>query len=359
MANEFEVAAMRRAVELAGRGRGTASPNPMVGCVVLDASGAVAGEGWYECDRVLHAEIRALIQARGRARGGTLVVTLEPCRHSGRTPPCSEAIVAAGIRRAVIAARDPNPVAAGGAEDLRSAGVDVELGGFPEAERLNEAWFTSIRRRRPFVTWKYAASLDGRSAAKDGTSQWITGTEARADVHRLRAESDAVIVGSGTLLADDPHLTARCPGPRRQPLRVVVDGRARTPRDARLLDDAAPSLVAVAEDAEAADLEGVTSVVRLPRGPRGLDLAVLMTDLYARGVVSALLEGGPVLAASFLRAGMVDRVVAYLAPLLLGGEGRSALADADVSTLTAAHRLRLDDVTRIGADVRMTARPAS
>lgn len=356
MASETEVAAMRRAVELAGRGRGAASPNPVVGCVVLDATGATAGEGFYEHDRALHAEIRALIEAGDRARCGTVVVTLEPCRHRGRTAPCSAAIVAAGVRRVVVGARDPNPVAAGGADELRGAGVDVELGVLrAETERVNAAWFTAVRQRRPFVTWKYAASLDGRSAAADGSSRWITGEDARADVHRLRAESDAVIVGSGTLLADDPQLTARCPEARRQPLRVVADSGARTPGTARVLDGAAPSLVAVAEDAPAAGLEAATSVVRLPRGPDGLDLVALLTELYARGVVSALLEGGPTLAASFLRGGLVDRVVAYLAPLLLGGEGLPALAAAGVSTLGAGHRLRLEEVARIGADVRVTA----
>lgn len=359
MANETEVAAMRRAYDLAERGRGAASPNPCVGCVVLDGFGAVVGEGLYECDRVLHAEVRALIEAGDRARGGTVVVTLEPCRHRGRTGACTEAILAAGVRRVVVAVCDPNPVAAGGADELRGAGVDVEVGVLAEqGERVNQAWLTSSRHRRPFVTWKYGASLDGRSAAADGTSQWITGSEARADVHRLRAASDAVIVGSGTVLADDPRLTARHPDVSRQPLRVVVDSAARTPPAAHVVDGTAPSLVAVSEDACAAHLEAATSLIRLPRGAAGLEPSALLGELHNRGVVFALLEGGPTLAASFLRAGLVDRVVAYLAPLLLGGEGHPALADTGISTLAAAHGLRFEEVSRIGADVRVTAVPA-
>lgn len=361
MASESEIAAMRRAVDLAERGRWVASPNPTVGCVVLDASGIPVGEGYYDDDRVLHAEVRALIQAGDRALNGTAVVTLEPCKHVGRTGPCTAAIIDAGIRRVVVAVRDPHPRAGGGSEVLRAAGVDVEVGVLADAgERVNAPWLTFVRRDRPYVTWKYAATLDGRSAAADGSSQWITSAEARADVHRLRAESDAVVVGSETVLADDPRLTARAPGVQRQPLRVVVDTAARLPARARVLDGAAPTLLAIAEDAPDTPLEAQCGVIRLPRATGGLDVAALLAELHARDVVSALLEGGPRLAASFLRDGLVDRVVAYLAPMLLGEEGRAAVGEVGIATLTGAVRLKLADVARIGPDVRVTAeRPAA
>lgn len=357
---------MRRALALAARARGDTSPNPVVGCVVLDADGNTAGEGHHAFAGGPHAEIVALRAAGGRARGGTLVVTLEPCDHQGRTGPCTRAAIEAGVRRVVYAVDDPDPVAGGGARRLAAAGVEV-AGGLlrAEAERGNAEWLTYARLRRPHVTWKFAATLDGRSAAADGTSQWITGPEARRDVHRLRAACDAIVAGSGTVLADDPRLTVRgvesgALGEHgrlrtpRTPLRVVADTRARTPRTARVLDDAAPTLVAVAEDAAAGALEARTAVVRLPRGYGGLDLAALLAELADRQIVSVLLEGGPTLAGSFLAAGLVDRVVAYLAPALFGA-GPAALAAAGVGTLAEAHRLQIDDVTRIGPDLRVTA----
>ncbi|MDP9416512.1 MAG: bifunctional diaminohydroxyphosphoribosylaminopyrimidine deaminase/5-amino-6-(5-phosphoribosylamino)uracil reductase RibD, partial [Actinomycetota bacterium] len=205
MAIGAEIAAMQRAIELAARGGSATRPNPNVGCVVLDADGTVAGEGWYERLGGQHAEVNALAQARDRARGGTAVVSLEPCAHTGRTGPCTQALLDAGVARVVYAVDDPNPVAAGGAQVLRDAGIDVEGGLLRNAaERGNQVWLTAIRDRRPYVVWKYAASLDGRVAAADGTSRWISGPTARAQVHDLRAECDAVVVGVGTVLADDP-----------------------------------------------------------------------------------------------------------------------------------------------------------
>lgn len=363
-----EARAMRRALALAARARGETSPNPVVGCVVLDAGGDVAGEGYHAYAGGPHAEIVALRAAGDRARGGTLVVTLEPCDHQGRTGPCTRATAEAGVRRVVYAVDDPDPVAGGGARSLAAAGIDVERGLLrAKAEHGNAEWLTYARLHRPHVTWKFAATLDGRSAAADGTSQWITGPEARRDVHRLRAACDAIVAGSGTVLADDPRLTVRdigrAPGapyghdrPRapRVPLRVVVDTRARTPLTARVLDASAPTLAAVAEDADAGALESRVAVVRLPRGDGGLDPAALLAVLADRQIVSVLLEGGPTLAGSFLAAGLVDRVVAYLAPALFGA-GPSALAAAGVGTLADAHRLEIDDVTRIGPDLRVTA----
>ncbi|MEU9832888.1 bifunctional diaminohydroxyphosphoribosylaminopyrimidine deaminase/5-amino-6-(5-phosphoribosylamino)uracil reductase RibD [Streptosporangium sp. NPDC048047] len=358
-----DLAHMRRAIELAARGRGTTSPNPVVGCVVLDASGRVAGEGFHARAGGPHAEVVALRAAGERARGGTAYVTLEPCDHTGRTGPCSAALLAAGVARVVVAVRDPNPEAAGGAERLRRHGVTVETGVLAaEAGRGNAEWLTSVRLGRPHVTWKYAATLDGRSAAADGTSQWITSPEARADVHRLRAEADAVVAGIGTVLADDPLLTARPASgpPARQPLRVVVDSAARVPAGARVLDGRTPALVAVAADADPAAVEALTGradVVRLTRRePYGLDLAELLAELRRRQVVGVLLEGGPTLAGSFLREGLVDRVVGYLAPALLGA-GAAALGPAGVATIAGTHRLEFEDVTPTGPDLRLTARP--
>jgi diaminohydroxyphosphoribosylaminopyrimidine deaminase/5-amino-6-(5-phosphoribosylamino)uracil reductase len=344
-----ERAAMARAVELAGRQRGRTSPNPVVGCVVLDASGAVVGEGAHERYGGPHAEVNALAAAGTAARGGTAVVTLEPCAHSGKTGPCTEALLAAGVARVVYAVADPFAPAAGGAARLAAAGVDVSGGLLAdEAERVNEVWLHTVRTGRPFVTWKYAATLDGRTAAADGSSRWITGEAARADVHRLRAESDAVVVGVGTVLADDPQLTVRGTDGMptgRQPLRVVMDTEGRTPAGARVRDNAAPTWVATAAE-----------VPRAPGG--GLEPAAVLDALRIRGVLSVLLEAGPRLAGAFADAGLVDRVVAYLAPALLGGPPRfPVLAGSGAATIGDARRLRLDDVTVLGGDVRVTARP--
>ncbi|WP_078871535.1 bifunctional diaminohydroxyphosphoribosylaminopyrimidine deaminase/5-amino-6-(5-phosphoribosylamino)uracil reductase RibD [Streptomyces caatingaensis] len=359
MATATEADAMRRAVALAARALGSTSPNPVVGCVLLDAAGRVAGEGWHRRAGAAHAEVEALRAAAAAGhdvRGGTAVVTLEPCNHTGRTGPCAQALIAAGIARVVYAVADPDPVATGGAATLAAAGVETEGGLLAdEAAAGNAAWLTSVLRGRPFVQWKYAATLDGRSAAADGTSRWITSAESRADVHRLRAEADAVVVGSGTLRADDPHLAVRGRAGVTQPLRVVMDTRATVRPTARVLDDAAPTLIAVGEDADTGHLPG-TDVVRLPAGPAGLDVAALLAELHRRGVRSVLLEGGPRLAGAFLAAGAVDRVVGYLAPALLGS-GPAALGDAGVGTIAQALRLDVTDVARLGPDLRVTAVP--
>jgi diaminohydroxyphosphoribosylaminopyrimidine deaminase / 5-amino-6-(5-phosphoribosylamino)uracil reductase len=337
--------AMRRAIALAARGLGTTSPNPVVGCLLLSADDEVVGEGFHAYAGGPHAEIVALAQAGELARGGTAVVTLEPCNHTGRTGPCAQALIAAGIRRVVIAVDDPTPVAAGGAATLRSAGVQVETGvRRREAEQGNIAWLTAVRRVRPYVTWKFAATLDGRSAAADGTSQWITSAPARTDVHTLRSTVDAIIVGIGTVLADDPHLTVRDLRDGslaiKQPLRVVVDSHGRTPADARVRDAAAPTWIATAADVGAG------------AGGR-IDLRALLAELYVRGVRNVLLEGGPTLAGAFLAADLVDRVIGYVAPKLLGA-GTPALVDAGVATVGEAIELDLTDITQIGTDLRFT-----
>ncbi|MGA4843185.1 bifunctional diaminohydroxyphosphoribosylaminopyrimidine deaminase/5-amino-6-(5-phosphoribosylamino)uracil reductase RibD [Streptomyces sp. G45] len=351
---------MRHAIALAARALGSTSPNPVVGCVILDAAGETVGEGHHQRAGGPHAEVHALRAAGDKARGATAVVTLEPCNHTGRTGPCAQALLDAGIARVVYAVGDPNPQATGGAATLRAAGVDVEAGLLEaEAAAGNAAWLTAVRTGRPHVTWKYAATLDGRTAAADGTSRWITSAEARADVHRLRAECDAVVVGSGTQRADDPHLAVRGPladAGVRQPLRVVVDtdGTAVRP-GARVLDDAAPTLVAVAEDAQA---PAGAEAVRLPRADRGLDITALLAALYARGVRSVLLEGGPTLAGAFVAAGAVDRVVGYLAPALLGA-GPAALTGGGITTVTDALRLDMSEAVRVGPDLRITATVAT
>ncbi|MCO8276646.1 bifunctional diaminohydroxyphosphoribosylaminopyrimidine deaminase/5-amino-6-(5-phosphoribosylamino)uracil reductase RibD [Actinoplanes sp. TRM 88003] len=338
--------AMRRAIALAARGLGTTSPNPVVGCILLDTEGEVVGEGFHAYAGGPHAEIVALAQAGERARGGTAIVTLEPCNHTGRTGPCSQALINAGVERVVIAVDDPTPVAAGGSVTLRAAGVQVETGVRRlEAAEGNVAWLTAVRRGRPYVTWKFAATLDGRSAAADGTSQWITSAPARSDVHVLRSTVDAIVAGVGTVIADDPQLTVRDLRDGslaiKQPLRVVVDSDGRTPEKARVKDAAAPTWIATSAE--------------LGTGPDGrVDLNALLTALFGRGIRSVLLEGGPTLAGAFLAAGLVDQVIGYVAPKLLGA-GKPALVDAGIGTIADALELDLKDITQIGPDLRFTA----
>ncbi|MFE2376184.1 bifunctional diaminohydroxyphosphoribosylaminopyrimidine deaminase/5-amino-6-(5-phosphoribosylamino)uracil reductase RibD [Streptomyces sp. NPDC059398] len=362
---------MRRAIALAARGLGSTSPNPVVGCVIVDARGETVGEGFHRRAGGPHAEVDALASAGESARGGTAYVTLEPCNHTGRTGPCSQALIDAGVAHVVYAVADPTPQATGGGAGTAPRRVGVEGGGGgaagagrgrgrgAEAEAGNAAWLTSVRLGRPHVTWKYAATLDGRTAAADRTSRWITSAEARADVHRLRAESDAVLVGSGTLRTDDPHLAVRGIEGATQPLRVVLDTHARslTP-GARVLDGAAPTLVVVGEGVAAPPLPAANGadVAHLPYDGAGIAVGALLAELYARGVRSVLLEGGPTLAGSFVAAGAVDRIVGYLAPVLLGA-GPAALADAGITTLTDALRLDVTETVRIGPDLRITATP--
>ncbi|GAB4081473.1 bifunctional diaminohydroxyphosphoribosylaminopyrimidine deaminase/5-amino-6-(5-phosphoribosylamino)uracil reductase RibD [Modestobacter muralis] len=336
--NAVEQAAMARARELGERVLGTTSPNPPVGAVVLDADGAVAGEGATSPVGGPHAEVHALTQAGERARGGTAVVTLEPCAHTGRTGPCADALLAAGVRRVVVAVPEPTALAVGGAARLRAAGVDVELGADQQAaeDGALAGWLTGVREHRPQVVWKVATTLDGRVAAADSTSRWITGPQARAEVHRLRATCDAVLVGSGTVLADDPQLTVRDAEGRtalRQPLRVVLDRRGRVPATARVHDDAAATHLS-----------------------RAADPAALLTELFDRGVRRLLLEGGPTLAAAFLAAGLVDEVVLHQAPLLLG-DGAPMVGGLGIDTITSALHLTITDVTRLGGDVQIRLRP--
>jgi diaminohydroxyphosphoribosylaminopyrimidine deaminase / 5-amino-6-(5-phosphoribosylamino)uracil reductase len=335
---ERHLAAMQQALVLGDSVRGRTSPNPAVGAVVLDAAGEVVGAGATQPPGGPHAERVALQQAGERARGATVVVTLEPCAHTGRTPPCVDALIEAGVARVVYAVDDPNPIAAGGATRLREAGITVEagVGADHAAKGALRPWLHAVNTGRPFVTWKFASTLDGRVAAADRSARWITSSAARQDAHRLRQIVDAIVVGSGTALADDPHLTVRDADDEladHQPLRVVLDRRHRLPQYARILDDAAETLV--------------------------LDTAVprfALKALHDRGVRHVLLEGGPTLAGAFVEARCVDDVVAYIAPKLLGA-GPAALGDAGITTIADAVALEIDEITQLGHDVRITGRP--
>lgn len=338
-ATDREAQAMRQALLLARRGpRGV---NPQVGAVLLSPEGETLAEGWHRGAGTAHAEVDALTRLAEEkgpdaAVGATAVVTLEPCNHTGRTGPCSEALIAAGVARVVYAVADPGALSAGGAERLRSAGVDV-VGGVlaAEGEELLDSWLTVQRLGRPHVTVKWAQSLDGRAAASDGTSQWITGPDARADVHRRRCDADAIVVGTGTLLADDPALTARRPDGtlyEHQPRPVVIGTRA-TPQEARIRRHPLPFL----QD-------------------EGDDLPDLLDRLRELGAHRVFVEGGPTLASSFVRAGLADELLVYLAPTLLGGP-RLATGDLGVATIADQRRLTITTIERLGEDLLVVATP--
>jgi diaminohydroxyphosphoribosylaminopyrimidine deaminase/5-amino-6-(5-phosphoribosylamino)uracil reductase len=321
--SEAERRAMQRALQLAATPGVPLGPNPRVGCVLLAPDGTTVAEGFHRGAGSPHAEVDALAAAGEAARGATAVVTLEPCNHTGRTGPCSEALLAAGVRRVVHAQADPNPVARGGAERLREAGVEV-VGGLlaDEAAAVNRVWSFAMEHRRPFVTWKFATTLDGRSAAADGTSRWVSSRAARLDTHRLRGLCDTMLVGTNTVEVDDPELTVRDELDQPlavQPLRAVM-GLRELPADRRVLNDRAET-------------------VRLRTREPGEALA----QLFALDRQHVFLEGGPTLARAFLDAVLVDEVVAYVAPMLLGA-GTSAVADLGITTIADARHLHVDDV---------------
>ena len=326
---------MRLAIVQGEQVKGATYPNPPVGAVILDRDGDVAGVGGTQPAGGPHAEVIALRRAGERANGGTAVVTLEPCNHHGRTPPCVDALVAAGVSSVVFAVKDPNPVAADGAARLVEAGMTVVAGVLADeiAGGALREWLHKQRTGRPHFTWKFATSVDGRSAAADGSSQWITSEAARADVHRRRAVADAIVVGTGTVFVDDPALTARLPDGRlteRQPLRVVV-GIREISSEARVLND-----------------DSRTMVIRT-RDPH--EVVQAMADR-----TDVLVEGGPTLAGAFLRAGVIDRIVAYVAPLLLGGP-ITAVDDVGVASIAHAQRWKFDGVEQVGPDVRLSLIP--
>ncbi|MDP9026924.1 MAG: bifunctional diaminohydroxyphosphoribosylaminopyrimidine deaminase/5-amino-6-(5-phosphoribosylamino)uracil reductase RibD, partial [Actinomycetota bacterium] len=344
---EFD-AAMLRALELAAQGPVTGG-NPQVGCVLLDAAGRTVAEGWHHGAGTPHAEVDALSKlqktADGRpdAAGLTAVVTLEPCNHTGRTGPCSVALLNAGVARVVYALDDPGQESGGGAQHLREGGVEV-IGGVlaAEAKTFLHRWLTAENRGWPWVTVKWASTLDGRAAASDGTSQWITGTASRQRVHEERAASDAILVGMGTVLADDPSLTARGDGGElmlHQPTPVVV-GEREVPAGARLRQHPA----------------GVIETRSMIGHSR--DLAAILADLYARGLRRVYVEGGPTLASAIVAAGLADEFSIYLAPVLLGGD-KLALGDIGIPTIGQALRLRLTAIEQLGDDLHLSAVPAA
>lgn len=338
-----EERAMRRALALAATPGVPLGPNPRVGSVLLSPDGDVIAEGYHRGAGTLHAEAAALKEAGDAARGATAVVTLEPCNHTGRTGPCAQALIEAGVRRVVFAQPDPNPIATGGAKTLREAGIEVEMGLLErESRALNRAWTFALEHDRPFVTWKFATTLDGRSAAADGTSRWVSSRAARLDTHRLRAECDVMLVGTNTVAVDDPELTVRDevdePLPH-QPLRAVMGSRA-LDGDRRVLNDRAETVQLRTHDPREA-----------------------LAELFELGRRHVFLEGGPTVAAAFLDAGLVDEVVVYVAPMLLGS-GRSAVGDLGISTIADARHLKVTDVTVLEAhepgedtNVRITLTP--
>lgn len=356
---------MREALELALRGWGRVSPNPLVGALVVRGD-EVVGRGWYEGPRGSdHAEIRALREAGERAAGATVISTLEPCSHQGSTPPCTRALIAAGVTTVIAGTRDPNPVVDGrGIRQLRDAGIDVRVGVLErEARRLNRPFERHVTTGRPFVTLKMASSLDGKAAAADGSSRWITGDAARADVHRLRAGADAIVVGVGTALADDPALTVRDERfvGARAALRVVVDSGGRLEPTGRLFDPTAPTLVATTERTDPARVRawraaGADAVVLDQDGHGRVALRSLVDELGKRDAQWVLVEGGPTIAWSFLRDDLVDQVVMFLAPILVGGAGApSAVMGAGIPSIDRAIRLEPTSIERVGDDLRVEA----
>jgi len=327
---------MRRAIALATTTDAPRGPNPRVGAVIVTADGTVVGEGYHRGAGTPHAEVQALRAAGDRANGATAVVTLEPCAHTGRTGPCADALIAAGITRVVVAQPDTGALARGGIERLRSAGVEVITGAELDAARAVNPTFTrALDLQRPFVTWKYAATFDGRVAARDGSSRWITSPQARARVHELRAIVDAVIVGSGTARIDDPHLTVRDDDgvlASRQPLRVVV-GASDLPSSLCVFDDAAPTIHL-----------------------RTHDIHEVVCTLWQRGATHVLLEGGPTLSATFVRNHLVDEVIAFYGGGLLGA-GAPLVGDLGIDSITQLSALAVTEVAQLGPDVMVVAHP--
>lgn len=347
---------MKRALELALLRKGLTHPNPTVGCVIVK-DGEVVAEGYHERAGMPHAEVVALEKAGQKAIGATMYVTLEPCTHFGRTPPCTDAIIRAGLKRVVVATLDPNPLVSGkGVERLRRAGIEVDVGVLEEeARRLNEDFFTYITQKRPYITLKWAQSIDGSLATRTGDSKWITSEESRQFAHRLRAEATAVLVGIGTVLKDNPQLTVRAFHWERQPVRVVLDPHLRIPEDSQLLNtQEAPTIIFTASEKKEKikELEGRgVRVLFAPLKEGGLDLKEVLRELYFLEVMHLLVEGGPLTLTSFLKEGLFDRLWVFVGPLLVG-EGKR-IGDIGVEFLKDALRLKLREVKRFGEDVAL------
>jgi len=361
-ASERDTHYMRRAIELAQRGLYTTDPNPRVGCVLV-RDGQVLGEGWHERAGEAHAEVNALRAAAGPAAGATAYVTLEPCAHTGRTPPCVQALIGARVARVVYASADPNPLVNGaGAAALRAAGIDT-LGEVleQEARALNPGFFKRMHTGLPWVRVKLGASLDGRTALANGASRWVTGPAARQDAQRFRARSSVVLTGSGTVLADDPALNVRIDGATRQPLRVVLDSELRVPPQARMFDREGPALVFTASTDAAARAELtrrgvlVQTVARAAHG--GLALAEVLRLLAEREANEIWVEAGARLAGALLAARLVDELIVYLAPSLLGPGARALVELPDITRLEQRLRLQFTECQPVGPDLRLTAVP--
>jgi diaminohydroxyphosphoribosylaminopyrimidine deaminase/5-amino-6-(5-phosphoribosylamino)uracil reductase len=357
--NAFDRLAMTRALELAARGLTTTQPNPRVGCVIA-RDGRIVGEGWHERAGEAHAEVRALAEAGAAASGASAYITLEPCSHFGRTAPCADALMRAGVARVVFAIEDPDPrVSGAGALRLRQAGIEVASGLLAaEAQELNVGFFSRLLRHRPWVRIKLAMSLDGRTALANGASRWITGEAARADVQKWRARSSAVLTGIGTVLADDPRLDVRAAGACHQPLRVVLDSRLRTPPDARILAKPGEILLFSATDdaarRSALEQQGA-KVERLAHSPP--DLGKVLARLAELEINEVLVEAGPTLAGAFLQAGLTDELLLYVAPVLLGPQARALLQLPELTDLAQSRRLTLMNSSAIGSDLRLQLRP--
>jgi diaminohydroxyphosphoribosylaminopyrimidine deaminase/5-amino-6-(5-phosphoribosylamino)uracil reductase len=350
---------MRQALELGERGLYTTTPNPRVGCVIVK-DGAVVASGWHEKAGLPHAEALAMKAAGERARGATLYLNLEPCSHHGRTPPCADAIVASGIKRVVAAMQDPNPKVSGaGFAKLRAAGIEVEHGLMEdEARELNIGFVARMTRGRPWVRMKIAASLDGRTALANGKSQWITGEAARADGHRWRARACAILTGHGTVRDDDPQLNVRGVDTPRQPLKIVVDSRFETPLSARLLKDGKTLIAGAVNEAEriaALKRVGANTII-IPNDRGKVELFKLTEELARRELNEIHVEGGTRLNGSLLQAGVVDELLVYLAPRVIGDSGRGMLSLPELTELSQATALEIREVERVGADMRVIAR---
>ncbi|HKB72693.1 MAG TPA: bifunctional diaminohydroxyphosphoribosylaminopyrimidine deaminase/5-amino-6-(5-phosphoribosylamino)uracil reductase RibD [Burkholderiales bacterium] len=350
---------MGQALELAGRGLYTTTPNPRVGCVIA-RDGVLVGSGWHEKAGLAHAEVLALKEAGDRARGATLYVNLEPCSHHGRTPPCVDAIVAAGIKRVIAAMQDPNPKVAGsGFARLRAAGIGIERGlKEDEARELNIGFIARMTRGRPWVRMKIAASLDGRTALANGKSRWITGEPARADGHRWRARACAILTGFGTVRDDDPQLNVRGVDTPRQPLKIVVDSKFETSPSARLLKEGKTLVVGAVNDAKRiASLKGAgAEVVIIPNDGGKVELFRLMEELARRELNEIHVEAGTKLNGSLLQAGVVDELLVYLAPRVIGDSGRGMFGLPELTDLSQTTALKIREVERIGEDLRIVAR---
>lgn len=355
---------MQLALDLAESARGKTNPNPLVGAIIVK-DGVIAGTGIHRKAGEPHAEVHAFRMAGEYAKGATLYVTLEPCSHYGKTPPCANLVKDSGVSRVVVAMQDPNPEVAGrGIELIRNAGIEVEVGVLEEkAKRLNERFIHNMLKNRPFVISKFAMTLDGKLATHTGHSKWITGEQSRYTVHQLRNEVDAILVGIGTVLADNPSLTTRLPeGGGKNPIRVILDSELRTPLDANIVKtDEAKTIIVTSkhdEDKLSALLEKGVEFIFVPKTETGLNLNAMLTELYKKGITDVLVEGGAEMNASFLRAGLIDKYLVYIAPKLLGGrQSLTPFTGSDVDRMDEALNVTFEKVDKIGDDLCITAYP--